>query len=397
LAVVSVIGAGALVWASFFHQSAITKGLNALHAAYAQERPVEARLTGFGYAAYPAGQSGDVIKSNRYKRDEAFSLIIGHVSDKESPAAYHALGNLYLTDKDFNGAIKCFETALQNYQGDAKLHNDLAVALMEREKAKAKNPSQSTGEDTALALEHLHRAIELDDSLLEGRFNLALCHQFQMLWRTAEEDWKSYLEKDSGSPWAEEARNNLAKITEKIKQAGGNRENIYQDFLAACREHDAERAWGAYKRSRVGTGSFITNRLIDNYLSLSLSGKSTEAEEYLSALLFIGNVELGKVGDRFTYDLAQFYRDAAPQQLSKLSGARDLAKAGAESLWRSRVGEAINSYLQAIDLFDQAGDVCESLVARSLLGHCYYQQASHALSLPVLTKGRQESESHSYM
>jgi tetratricopeptide (TPR) repeat protein len=194
---------------------------------------VEARLTGFGYAAYPAGQNGGPVKSNLYKRDEAFSLIIGQVSEKESSAAYYALGDLYLTDKDFNGAIKCFETALRDNQNDAKLHNDLAVALMEREKARANNPGQSTGEGFAEALEHIHRAIELDGSLLEGRFNLSLCHQYQTLWRTAEEDWKSYLEKDSGSPWTEEARDNLTKVTETIKRAGGNRESLYRNFMGA--------------------------------------------------------------------------------------------------------------------------------------------------------------------
>jgi CHAT domain-containing protein len=397
IAAVSVIGAGALIWASFFQQTSITKGLNALHAAYAQERPVEARLTGFGYAKYPASQNGNTITSDRHKRDEAFSLIINQVSEKESSEAYHALGALYLSDKDFNGAIKCFETALQNNQDDAKLHNDLAVALIEREKAKSKNPGQSTGEDSAMALEHLHRAIEMDGSLLDARFNLALCHQYQTLWRTAEEDWKTYLEKDSGSPWAEEARNNLTKVTEKIKQAGGNREHIYQSFMEAYRGRDAEQAWEAYKQSRLTTGSFITEKLIDEYLSLMLSGKSTEAEDNLSALLFIGNIELERVKDRFTHDLAQFYQGASPQQLRKLSAARRLSVTANERLGQSRVDEAINHYQQAIELFDQIGDVCESLVARRRLSHCYFQQASPALSSPVLRQGRQACESRSYL
>ena len=340
---VSVVGLGALIWVLFFYQSPITKGLNALQAAYAQERPVEARLTGFVYAAYRAVQNESVIASDRRKRDEAFGLIISRANEEETPAAYHALGKLYLTDKDFNEAVKCFESALESNASDAKLRNDLAVALMEREKEKAKNPGQSTGEDAALALEHLHRAIELDSSLLEAHFNLALCHQYQTLWRTAEEDWKRYLEKDSSSPWAEEARGNLAKITEKIKLAGGNRENVFRDFMSAYQSRDAESAWGAYTRSRASTGSFVTERLIHNYQSLALSGKSTEAEEYLSALLFVGSVELQKVEDRFTYDLARFYQDAAPQQLRKVSAARGLVKTAHERLGQSRLDEAINN------------------------------------------------------
>jgi CHAT domain-containing protein len=395
LAAVSVICVSALIWLLFFYKSPGSRGLHILYAKYAQERPVEARLTGFGYAAYRATQNQGLVKLYNDERDEAFRLIIRDANEEKSAADYQALGKAYLVYRDFNEAVARFDLALRQNPDDAKLRNDLAVALMERERAK--NPGQATGEDRALALEHLHRAVELDGSLLEAQWNLALCHQDQSLWRTAEEDWKKYLEKDSSSPWAEEAKGNLAKVTGKIKQAGGNREGVYQDFLEAYRGRDAERAWGAYKRSRVSTGSFVAERLINNYLSLALSGKSTEAEEYLSALLFIGNVELRKVEDRFTYDLANFYREAGTQQLSKLSDARGLAKAATESLRRSLLGEAINSYLRAIDIFDQAGDVCESLVARSLLGHCYYQQGSPALSLPVLTKGRQESESRGYM
>ena len=397
LAAVSVIVPAALVWALFFYQSAVTKGLNALHAAYALERPVEARIAGFGYATYHTGQGGDVIKSYRHKRDEAFSLVIGQVSDKQSPAAYHALGNLYLTDRDFDEAIRCFEIALLNNAEDAKIQNDLAVALMEREKEKAKKPGQSTGEDFAGALEYLHRAIELDGSLLEAHFNLALCHQYQALWRTAEESWKKYLEKDSQSPWAEEARNNLTKVMEKIQKVGENRENIYRNFLEAHRELDAEQTWQAYKHSRASTGSFITDRLISNYLSLELSGSSAEAGDNLSALLFIGNVELEKVKDRFTYDLAQFYQGASPQQLRKLSGARRLVTAANERMGQSQLDEAINNYRQAIELFDQAGDVCEALMARRLLGQCYFRQASSALSLPMLSQGRQECETRNYL
>lgn len=395
LAAVSICILGALIWVALFYKSPITKSLNDLYAAYAQGRPVEGRLTGFGYATYRAEQSGQIVAPDRRKRDKAFGVIIGLADEDGTPAAYHALGTIYLTDKDFNEAVRYFNLALRQNADDAKLHNDLAVALMEREKAK--NAGQSTGEDTALALAHLRRAIELNGSLPEAHFNLALCHQSQMLWRREVEDWKRYLENDSASPWAEEARRNLARVTEKIQQAGGNRENIYQNFLKAYREHDVEQAWAMYKQSRVNASSFITNRLIDNFVSLALTGKSAEAEENLSALLFIGNLEMERVQDRFGHDLAHFYRGAAPQQLRKLSNARSLVRDANERLRQSRVAEAISHYQQAIELFDQAGDICESLLARRWLGHCYFRQASAQLSLPMLERGQKECETRGYL
>src|SRR5262249_1720652 len=143
---------------------------------------------------------------------------------------------------------------LKDNDRNAMLHNDLAVALMEREKAKGR----TAGGDFADALEHLRRAIELDGSLLEALFNLALCHQYQGLWRTAKEDWKRYLEKDSQSPWAEEARKNLEKVSEKFEQGGQDREDIHRDFLDAYRRGDGEQARRTYKRGWLPTGNFIT-------------------------------------------------------------------------------------------------------------------------------------------
>lgn len=387
----------AIIWALFFYQSPITEGLNILHEEYVQERPVVARLTGFRYAPHRASQNREIVKIYHDKRDEAFRLIITQANKEKSAAAYHALGTAYLVYRDFNEAVNFLELALQKKPDDAELRNDLAVAMMERETTKT--PGQSTGADLASALEHLRRAIELDSALLEARFNLALCHQSQTLWRLAEEDWKAYLklEEDSQSPWAEEAKHNLTKVMEKIQKPRGNRETIFQDFLKAYREHDVEQAWEMYKQSRVKAASFITNRLIDNFLSLALSGKSDEAEENLSALLFIGNLEMERVQDRFGHDLAHFYRGASPQQLRKLSGARSLVRTANERLSQSRVSEAINQYRQAITLFDQAGDICESLLARRWLGHCYFRQASAPLSLPLLTQGQKECELRGYL
>jgi CHAT domain-containing protein/Tfp pilus assembly protein PilF len=396
LTAVAVIGFGALVWSSLFYQSAETRALNALHSAYAQERPVEARLTDFAYASYHARQNGDAIAYDRQKRDKAFELIIDQVLEEKTPQAYHALGKIYLTDRDFNEAIKCFETALQNNADDARLRNDLGVALMER--GKRKNPGQSAADDFAEASKHLHRAVELAPSLLEARFNLSLCHQYQSLWRTAEEGWKNYLEKDSSSPWAEEARKNLEKVTERIKRGGDDREKARQDFLDAYHRGDVEQAWLAYKRSRqTATGSFIAESLLNKYLSLALSGKSAEAGESLSALRFIGDLEIERVEDRFSYDLSKFYSGATPEQLRKISAARELAATANARFGQSRLDDAINGYRRAVELFDEAGDVCESLMARRRLGHCYFRQSSPTLSSPLLMQGRLECETRGYL
>ncbi len=390
-----VVGFGVTFWLLFFYQSEITKGLVALKAAYSEERPVESRISGFDYARYPSMRGAvATIKFDSLKRKLADNILHEQADKKKNATSFHALGKFYLTEKNPSEAVKYFELALKDDERNAKLHNDLAVALMEREKTRG--PNEFTGEDNAKALEHLRRAIELDDSLLEAHFNLALCHQYQKLWRQAEEDWKKYLEKDSHSQWAEEARQNLKQVEERKQRVSQNREQLWRAFLTAYQNRDPDQAWQAYKHSRLNTGSFITQRLIDDYLALAFSGRQAEAADRLQALLFAGDVELQKVNDRFTYDLAHFYRSASPQQLQKVSQARGLVKSAYEHYGKSLLDEAINRYQQAKKLIDQAGNVCEATLTEYWLGHCYFRQLNAKQSLIVLEPGANNCKSRKY-
>ena len=50
------------------------------------------------------------------------------------PKILHELGRVYLAEKNFDDAIKQFEKAVKLAPNNAKLHNDLGVALMEKAK-----------------------------------------------------------------------------------------------------------------------------------------------------------------------------------------------------------------------------------------------------------------------
>jgi tetratricopeptide (TPR) repeat protein len=107
-----IVTLGVIAW-MFLQRPALDRGLLALNAAYAEGRPIEARLASFGYAAYPAGRSGgSQIESLQARRSIQPHYRSGLREGKS--AAYHALGKLYLTDNDFDEAVKCFELALRN-------------------------------------------------------------------------------------------------------------------------------------------------------------------------------------------------------------------------------------------------------------------------------------------
>jgi CHAT domain-containing protein/Flp pilus assembly protein TadD len=396
LAAVSIATLSVFIWMSFFHQSALDIGLLKLGAAYAEGRPVEARISDFGYATYPGKRDGDSVSYNRSMRGEADRLITNAAASKENKSAteYYALGKLFLAEGDFNQAADYFSLALKQDDRNAKFYNDLAVALMAKEKART--PGESTGEAYAEAVEYLHRALALAPSLHEAQFNLALCQQYQMLLRQAADGWRKYLEKDPNSKWAEEARNHLRDIEDLIKATAGNREQLRKEFREAALRRDGELAWQTFRNSRTVFGGFIISVVIDDYLSARLTGRTADAETALQILLFIGDIERDKTGDRYTYDMANFYRGAGPQQLQKAAEARVLFKSAAESIGKSLLGEAVSKLRQAQAIFNQIGNTSEALLAQYLLGHCYRVQGSVKLSLDTLTQGAQDCEAKSY-
>ena len=80
------------------------------------------------------------------------------VMKNENAESLHELGRVYLAEKNFDNAIKQFEKAVEFAPNNAKLHNDLGVALME----KANLSDQGKLENLAKANEEFAKAIELD-------------------------------------------------------------------------------------------------------------------------------------------------------------------------------------------------------------------------------------------
>jgi len=61
----------------------------------------------------------------------------------------------------------------------------------------------------------LQRAVQLDPSHPDARYNLALVCEKLGAFDEAREHWQSYLQLDPGSPWSDYARQRLAARTAK--------------------------------------------------------------------------------------------------------------------------------------------------------------------------------------
>ena len=371
------------VWRIFFYQSDVDKGLIALNAAYREQRLVEARITLLDYAPFLTTR-GELERVDSPERDYAQRYLIDAVRDHPGAASYHALGKSYLANREFDKAIAWFETALKVDANNAQIYSDLGAAYLEKgklelEQGKSDRASSEAGkglEDLGRSLENLNRALELNPNLLEALFNRALCYRYLMLPDQAANDWREYLKKDSTSQWADEARRNLSRLEEQKDETSQTKEKLLQEFLNAYQTRSDEGAWLSISRSRARTGNLIVEALLDDYLSLTLTGRTNEAESQLRMISYAGKLEQDKVADLYTSDLARFYNSVSPTEHASLQAARTLLKTARGRYDVGEFDEALEIYSQARDSFAAIGDECEVLFSESWIGNCQLRTLS---------------------
>lgn len=392
-----LVGLAFGLWRVFFHRSDVERGLLALKAAHRLERPVEPRLSVLDYAPLPETRGPNEAGGDAIARQRAERLLLDAVNDDPGPDSYHALGLFYLTEQKVDQAVEQFKKALQTDERDARLHNDLGAALLEKAKRDRLNGEGGKGlEELAESLEHLNRALTLDDSLHEALFNRALCHQYMSLPQQAADDWRKYLEKDSRSAWAEEARQNLKLIESQRNRTSQNKEQILQKFLNASSAGDEEAAWQLIRSNRDVTGSFVENALLDRYLETEASGRAEEARENLKALSYAGELELKRADDHFISDLIRFYQSANASQRASLAEARRLMSRGHQNLQTFKPEEAVEDYRKAELIFERMGDAGESLYVKYPRGHAHLLMHKSELSLNVFEAVARDSAARQY-
>jgi tetratricopeptide (TPR) repeat protein len=184
-------------WALRGGDSELDKGLAALQTAYGQQRPVEARVSALPYSPFPGSTRGARVDEQRQDDLRRAQLHLEQaVREKPTPEAHHALGKVYLAQGKFDEAIREFEQSLSGSKSQAQIYNDLGVAWLEKR-------------DFNRSIDSFNKALQLDGNLLEALFNRALAYEKQSRFEDAKADWNEYLNRDSTSRWADEARRHL--------------------------------------------------------------------------------------------------------------------------------------------------------------------------------------------
>lgn len=332
-----------------------------LRSIYGRERPTETRMSEFGYA--PLSQlrgAREPAEPSRLRRIE--NGLIDAVENTPNAQTHHALGVFHLTQQNYADAIKEFEKALKFDDQRAKIHNDLGVAHFELSKT---GPKEKKFEELSISLEEFTKATELDGNLLEALFNKSLALQELSMPRQAKESWALYLQKDSSSPWADEARKNLAQI-ESGQSMFKTRKQVLSDFLTAWRNHDDTRAQKIHNDTK-GLLNRITVplQLARRFLIARQRGNDKDASESIDALNFIGSFDQAQNADSFFRELASFYAMVGSRNVEGLLEAQD-SFAYAAQLVSSDYQSAIPQFEKSRDLFTKLGDDCEAAIAENL-------------------------------
>jgi len=368
--VLVLIGIGFFAWRALRPQPDLKDGLIALQEAF-RERPIEGRLSDFNYVPLP-NQRGGSARVDHTKRDLAAALLLKSVNDRPTAASHHAAAKFYLLNHQFDEAQKELTAALELDPQNARIHNDFGAALLEQ--GRTEDSASANSKQLELygrSLDHIQRALELDPSLQEALFNRALLFQSMRSPDQAKEAWNAYLQKDSTSPWADEARRNLQIIEQEQRRPAVGQDEHQKLFFDAVRNSDDDAAWKVIKATYTSAGNEITNRLLDSLVGVEPFSDAGDTRGTLAALQYLAKLESERSGDRFTSDLVSHYSRAGPELTSLLAAARHHMRLAYSSFRKSKFSEAIDEYSKAKLKYEQAQDNAGKLFVEYRLAHCY--------------------------
>jgi tetratricopeptide (TPR) repeat protein len=211
IAAAVIVAAGLLLslWLLVGRQSDVERGMIALNEAQGNERLIQSRISELNYAELNNVRAPRSGLQNSLARDRSERLLLDAVNEKQNAASYHALGRLYLAERNFVKAREQLEKALQRDPNDPQLQNDMGATLLEL--AQTSYGAERERYFTE-SLQYLDRALQTNPQLPEALFNRALVYQLMLRAPEAKEAWRKYLQTDSTSPWAREAERNLKSL-----------------------------------------------------------------------------------------------------------------------------------------------------------------------------------------
>jgi CHAT domain-containing protein/cytochrome c-type biogenesis protein CcmH/NrfG len=183
-----------------------------LVSAYSEKRTLELRIPGASYAPLPVERGPSALSASPPALLEAEIRIQKEFRHHgNDPGWLAAKGRAKLLAHNPDAAIQDLKNALALSPGLFTARLDLASAYSER--AAAKNQPWDNAEATEILTGVLRERPQNPVAI----FNLALILERQSLFHEAAEQWQNYLKLDPSGGWADEARRNLERDENQIR------------------------------------------------------------------------------------------------------------------------------------------------------------------------------------
>lgn len=239
-AVIFGVVQGPALWAGF----QVKQAQKAVATAFVQRRTTPLRLTSLDYSPYnpfPAkmgaqdGLSVDEIPPSLHDASGAANKNLQ--AKNKDPRWLQIQGRALLwesTPSSLEKAEKDFEKARSAGLASPSLEIDLAASYFERD---SRNDHPNLQRTLNLLSEVLSKPKLNKDDEASALFNLAIAYEKTQAWDLAVETWEKYLQVDSISGWANEARQRLAAAKEK---SSNMHRQSYSDPVFFCNKKPRE-------------------------------------------------------------------------------------------------------------------------------------------------------------
>lgn len=349
-----------LIGSVFMLRPSNSDELASLKNIYQKERPIETRISGFDYAPMNITRGRNEENPNKYKLEEIKLELLKAVNSYPTSANYHALGVFNLTQQNYKEAIENLEKAAKLDDKNAVFQNDLGSAYFQF----AKSKDEKKFENLSRANEAFSKSSQLNPNLLEALFNKSLTLQELLATEPAKESWQKYLEKDSTSKWADEARKNLEKLIATNILEKKTSDEVSNDFFFAYRNKDEKRILDIHNSTKGAFNSLNLSTILTRlYLDAKKNGDEIKVKESIEALRYIGKLEKEKYADFFFEDLADYYENLDVSNVVELLNAKKLLQDGIDLMGKTQYSESIKSFEKSKSIFSKNRNSVEEFVA----------------------------------
>ena len=330
------------------HPSSPTDTLVAL--APRSARLVEPRLTGgFPWAGYhgPMRATGLTPDAQQLKLGGAAGDLIERAEHDQSAEAQHAAGVAMVLVEKPDEAIAKLESAARASH-DGKSWSDLAAARY----ATASKLGRASLYPEALAA--ADAALRIDPNLPEALFNRALILERLGLTDEAKRAWQRYLETDSSSDWATEARSRIAQLPASTHASQFERDRPLLERAAERGDAAAVRRYVDAYRERAR--AYAEGEYLGHWAEALQRNDMTEAARWLSIARATGNALVEISGESLLRDAVRAIDAAAPVDQRAIADAHILYRNGRIAYSRDKSDAAERDLVSAAEVFEAAHD-----------------------------------------